>query len=331
MRSAWSGRPVLVTGAGGFIGSHLVERLAAEGAQVRALLRYTSRREEGNLKFLNGVVRDQLECLYGDLRDPATAREAVRDVDTVFHLAASISIPYSYAHPGEVVETNVGGTMNILQAGQEGRVRRVILTSSSEVYGTAQYVPIDELHPLQPQSPYAASKVAADMLGLSFYRSYGLPVAIVRPFNTYGPRQSMRAVIPTIVTQALTQETIKLGALHPTRDFLYVEDTVEAFLTAALHDEAVGEIVNFGFGATISIGELAEQVIQLVGRRVRVESVPDRLRPERSEVLKLHASRVKAERLLGWTPSVPLREGLSRTIAWISEHVAEFEPSVYYT
>lgn len=328
---AWSGRLLLVTGAGGFIGSHLVQALVARGAKVRAFLRYNSRRQEGNLKFLDAELHDKIEFIYGDLRDLNAVREASSGVDVVFHLAASISIPYSYIHPSEVVDTNVGGALNVLMAARDLGVRRVVLTSTSEVYGTAQYVPIDERHPLQPQSPYAASKVAADMLGLSFYKTYGCPVAIVRPFNTYGPRQSMRAVIPTIIAQVLTQDSIRLGALHPTRDFLYVEDTVRAFMRAAHEERAIGEIINFGYGATISIGDLADQVVQIVGRDVRVDSVQDRYRPETSEVLKLQADRSKAERLLGWVPEVPLREGLSITAAWVAEHLEEFDPRIYYT
>jgi dTDP-glucose 4,6-dehydratase len=328
---AWAGRLLLVTGAGGFIGSHLVQALAGQGARVRAFLRYNSRRQEGNLKFLDAESRDKIEFVYGDLRDLNAVREASSGVDVVFHLAASVSIPYSYIHPSEVVDTNVGGALNILMAARDLGVRRVVLTSTSEVYGTAQYVPIDERHPLQPQSPYAASKVGADMLGLSFYRTYGCPVAIVRPFNTYGPRQSMRAVIPTIIAQALTQDSIRLGALHPTRDFLYVEDTVRAFIRAAHDERAVGEIINFGYGATISIGDLANQVVQIVGRDVRIDSVQDRYRPEASEVLKLQADRSKAEYLLGWVPEVQLREGLQGTVTWIAEHLGEFDPTAYYT
>jgi dTDP-glucose 4,6-dehydratase len=328
--STWSGRSVLVTGAGGFIGSHLVQALATEGARVRAFLRYNSRGQEGNLKFLDVALREKVEMVYGDLRDSAAVHEASMGVEVVFHLAASISIPYSYIHPREVIDTNVGGALNVLMAARDLGVTRVVLTSTSEVYGTAQYVPIDERHPLQPQSPYAGSKVAADMLGLSFYRTYECPVAIVRPFNTYGPRQSMRAVIPTIITQALTQDTIRLGALHPTRDFLYVEDTVRAFMHAACDEKAVGEVINFGYGTTISIGELAEQVVRIVDRDVRVESVQDRYRPETSEVLRLEADRSKAERLLGWVPKVSLREGLARTVRWVSEHLGEFDPKVYY-
>jgi len=329
--TAWRGRPVLVTGAGGFIASHLVEQLASAGALVRAFLRYNSRHQEGNLKFAEPGLREQLQLIYGDLRDMGAIRDAVQGVDTVFHLGALISIPYSYTNPVEVIDTNVGGTMNVLLAARELRTRRVVLTSTSEVYGTAQYVPMNEQHPLQPQSPYAASKVAADMLGLSFHKSYGAPVTIVRPFNTYGPRQSMRAVIPTIITQALTQDAVKLGALHPTRDFLFVEDTVRAFQAAALHDSTVGEVINFGSGATISIGELAEMIIRIVGRDVAVVEDDHRLRPQASEVQRLQADRSKAAQLLGWSPQVSLEEGLKLTTTWISEHLGEFVPQVYHT
>lgn len=327
----WVDRTVLVTGAGGFIGSQLVERLAGEGATVRAFIRYNSRHQEGNLKFLDEQVRSRVETLYGDLRDVEALRQAMIRVDTVFHLGASISIPYSYAHPAEVVDTNIGGSLNVLLAARELGVRRVVLTSTSEVYGTAQYVPMDEQHPLQPQSPYAASKIAADMLGLSFHRTYALPVTIVRPFNTFGPRQSMRAIIPTIITQALTQDTVKLGALHPLRDFLFVEDTVWAFMLAALHEDTIGEVVSFGSGSTISIGDLAVQIIKIVGREVRIVADDHRLRPQTSEVLKLQADCTKAHSLLGWAPQVSLEDGLKRTVAWIAEHLSEFVPQVYHT
>ena len=327
---AWAGRSVLVTGAGGFIGSHLVEQLVGLGAKVRAFLRYTSQHDVGNLRFLDPACREQLELVYGDLCHFSSVRDAAKGVDTIFHLAASISIPYSYTLPEEMVETNIKGTMNVMLAAREAGVRRVVLTSSSEVYGTAQYVPIDEQHPLQPQSPYAASKVAADMIGLSFYRTYELPIAILRPFNTYGPRQSMRAVIPTIISQALTQETIQLGALHPMRDFVYVEDAVRAFLLAALNDAVVGEVVHVGCGATISISELTKDIIGIIGRRVQVTSDEDRLRPEMSEVLRLQADPSKAARLLGWTPEISLQDGLRRTVSWIADHLEEFDPTAYY-
>ena len=326
----WVSRLVLVTGAGGFIGSHLVEGLVARGAKVRAFVRYNSARREGNLRFLDPSVRDAVEVIYGDLRDLAAVQEAAVGADTIFHLGASISIPYSYIHPGEVVDTNVGGTFNVLQAARDTGLRRIVLTSTSEVYGTAQYVPMDEQHPLQPQSPYAASKVGADMLGLSFHRAFQLPVSIIRPFNTYGPRQSMRAVIPTIITQALTQDAIQLGALHPTRDFLFVEDAVRGFMSMARDDQAIGEVIHVGHGSTIGIGELAQLIVDIVGRRVQLVSDKERIRPETSEVLRLHADRHKAETLLGWTPQVSLREGLARTVAWIADHVTEFEPTVYY-
>jgi dTDP-glucose 4,6-dehydratase len=327
----WNGRRVLVTGAGGFIGSHLVEALAARHASVRALLKYNSGHYEGSIGFVDPAVLERVDLQFGDVRDPAAVRELLDGVDTVFHLAALISIPYSYAHPAEVVETNVGGTLHVLLAARERGLRRVVLTSTSEVYGTAQRAPIDEEHPLNPQSPYAATKIAADMLGLSFQKAYGLPVSIVRPFNTYGPRQSARAIIPTIITQALTQAQLRLGALDPRRDFTFVEDTVEGFLAAAATDRTVGEIVNFGAGRSISVGELAQLVLDLAGRRVPVVTDEARLRPAASEVRELCADSRRARELTGWEPLVPLREGLQRTIAWIGDHLDAYAPGVYRT
>jgi NAD dependent epimerase/dehydratase len=324
------GKAVLITGAGGFIGSHLTERLAREGAQVRALVRYTSRRDEGFLSTLPDDVRSQIRVVHGDVRDIKTVREAMQGVQFVFHLAALVGIPYSYLHPQEVIETNVIGTANVLLSARDnGNLQRVLLTSTSEVYGTAQYVPIDEVHPLQPQSPYSATKIAADALGISFQRSFETPVVLVRPFNAYGPRQSMRAVIPTIIVQAITRDQVMLGALHPTRDFTYVTDTADGFVRAATASEAVGQAINIGSGQEISIGDLARLIVKLVGRDVPVVQDPQRLRPTSSEVEQLCASNALAQEILGWRPQVSLEEGLQRTIDWIRDSLTLYRPDEY--
>ena len=319
----------LVTGAGGFIGSHLVEALAARGNHVRAFVRYNGRGDPGLLRDLPDDLRARIEIIFGDLRDSHAVREAARGVDTIFHLGALIAIPYSYVHPRETVETNVIGTLNVLESARAHGVRRVVHTSTSEVYGTACFVPITEDHPLQGQSPYSASKIGADKLVESFYLSFGLPVVTVRPFNTYGPRQSARAVIPTIITQALTRSIVRLGDLRPTRDLNFVSDTVAGFLAAAERDQAVGRVINLANNDEISIGELAEKIITLIGRPVTIEVDESRLRPESSEVFRLHGDNRLARELLGWTPQVDLDEGLRRTIEWIARHLDRYDPSRY--
>jgi NAD dependent epimerase/dehydratase len=324
------GEAALVTGAGGFIGSHLTERLVREGAQVRALVRYTSRRDEGFLSALPDDICSQLHVVHGDVRDIKTVREAMQGVRFVFHLAALVGIPYSYLHPQEVIETNVIGTANVLLSARDnGDIQRVLLTSTSEVYGTAQYVPIDEAHPLQPQSPYSATKIAADALGTSFQRSFKTPVVLVRPFNAYGPRQSMRAVIPTIIVQALTRDQVMLGALHPTRDFTYATDTADGFVRAATAPGAVGQAINVGSGQEISIGDLARLIVKLVGRDVPVVQDPQRLRPASSEVERLCADNTLARDILSWKPQVSLEEGLQRTIDWIRDSLDLYRPDEY--
>jgi NAD dependent epimerase/dehydratase len=325
----WSGRPVLVTGAGGFIGSHLAEALAREGAEVRAFVRYTSRGEHGWLERVDPEAAQAIEIYRGDLVNPEAVTHGMEGREVVFHLGALIPIPYSYRHPREFVSANVVGTLNVLEAARRSEAVRIVHTSTSEVYGTAQTVPIDEEHPLHPQSPYAASKVGADELALSFQRSFGTPISIVRPFNTYGPRQSARAVIPTIVSQALSRDVIELGAIEPTRDFLYVEDTVRGLLRAAEADGAVGEVINLGTGTEVSIREVAERVLRVVDRDLPIALDEDRLRPADSEVERLIADTTKAGRLLGWEPSVDLDEGLRRTIDWLSGSLDAFKPSLY--
>ena len=320
---------VLVTGAGGFIGSHLVERLVKEGARVRAFVHYNSRNDWGNLELIDPTARKEIEVVTGDIADPFSVRNATRGVRTVYHLSSLIAIPYSYVAPQSYVTTNVQGAVNVLQAAREEGVERVVHTSTSECYGTAQYVPIDEKHPLQGQSPYSASKIGADMIAESYWRSFGLPVAILRPFNTFGPRQSARAVIPTIITQALKGGVIKLGSLSPTRDMNYVENTVDGFLAAAQHPAAVGQVINVGSGREISIGDLARLIIDLLGSKSEVIEDTQRLRPANSEVERLLCANDKARDLLGWTPQVGLEEGLRRTIAWMTGNLDRFKTDIY--
>jgi len=325
----WKDKRVLVTGAGGFIGSHLVERLAVEGARVRTLVHYNSRNDPGLLKLLPDETLAALDLLPADLLDPFAMRQAVDGIEVVFHLGALISIPYSYIHPYHVAETNVMGTFNVLEACRAAGVRRLVHTSSSEVYGTALRVPIDEEHPLQGQSPYSASKIGADKLAESYFCAYELPVVTLRPFNTYGPRQSDRAVIPTIITQALTQDVVHLGNLNARRDLTYVTDTVEGFIKVSAADDVEGKTYNLGAGSDISIGELAETIIELIGRSVKIKVDEARLRPEGSEVQRLLADNTLAKKDLGWEPRVSLDEGLRRTIEWISENLDLYKPGRY--
>ena len=314
---------VLVTGAGGFIGSHLTEALVREGAEVVAFVHYNSLGRRGWLDDVAPEIRDALEIFAGDLRDPHGVATAMRGCDTVLHLAALIAIPYSYHSADTYVETNIRGTLNVLQAARQQDVGRVVHSSTSEVYGTAQFVPITEKHPLVGQSPYSASKIGADQLAISFERSFGTPVGVIRPFNTYGPRQSARAIIPTIITQiAAGRRTLKLGSLHPTRDFNYVADTVAGFLAMARSDAAVGEVINIGSNFEVSIGEAVQAIAEVMGVEVDVETEDARVRPERSEVERLWASNEKAQRLLGWRPAYGggegFRRGISETVAWFT-------------
>lgn len=317
-------KKILITGADGFIGSHLAETLVRQGHDVRAFVLYNSFNSWGWLDHADSDIRSSLDVFPGDVRDPHGVRMAMRGCDVVLHLAALIAIPFSYHSPDTYVDTNIKGTLNVLQAARELGGVRVIHTSTSEVYGTARFVPITEEHPLLGQSPYSASKIGADQLAYSFFASFGLPVTIVRPFNTYGPRQSARAVIPTIISQiAAGQRRIKLGAVHPTRDFNYVRDTVEAFCLVAMSDVGVGEVVNFGSNFEISIGETARLIAETMGAEVQIETDDERLRPEKSEVERLWAANDKARQLFGWTPTYGGREGLRRgiaeTAAWFQE------------
>ena len=319
---------VLVTGGGGFIGSRLCERLGQSGATVRAFVRYTSRAEIGLLRFLEPDILKKVEIIRGDLRDFSAVEQASRGVDIVFHLGALISIPYSYVHPVETVQTNVLGTLNILEACRKSGAK-LVHTSTSEVYGTALRVPIDEDHPLQGQSPYSASKIGADKLVESYFRSFGLPTVTVRPFNTYGPGQSTRAVIPTIVTQALAGGVVRLGNLDAIRDFTYLDDTVEGFLLTAQADTWNGETYNLGSGEEISIGAIAALIFRLMGKQAEIQLAKSRLRPEQSEVLRLISDNRKAKLELGWQPTVGMEEGLQRTIRWIGEHLDLYQPEEY--
>ena len=315
---------VFVTGADGFIGSHLVEALVRQGAAVRALVYYNAFDSWGWLDHIDPAVRDQVEVVAGDVRDPHAVKRAMQGCHTVYHLAALIAIPYSYAAPDSYVDTNIKGTLNVVQAARELGVRKVVHTSTSEVYGTAQFIPITEAHPLQGQSPYAASKIGADQIAWSFHAAFDAPVAIIRPFNTYGPRQSARAVIPTIITQiAQGQRAIRLGALHPTRDFNFVRDTVRGFLAVGQADGTVGEVVNVGSGYEIAIGDLAHLIAEVMGAEITVEADAARMRPARSEVERLLADNTRAKQLAGWEPCYAgrdgLRRGLEETAAWFTQ------------
>ena len=328
------GKKILVTGADGFIGSHLVEHLAAQGHDVRAFVLYNSLGSRGWLD--SAQLGRNIEFVAGDVRDAQSVRAAMQGCQVVLHLAALISIPYSYQAPESYLDTNVRGTMNVLQAARELEVERVVHTSTSEVYGTAQFVPITEEHPLQGQSPYSASKIAADQMASAYFSSFGVPVAIMRPFNTYGPRQSARAVIPTVISQIVDgAKILRLGALHPTRDFNYVGDTVRAFVATAEADDAVGEVINIGSNFEISIGDTARLIAEVMDARVSVEMDAERLRPRASEVERLWADNSKARRLLGWEPEYGGREGLHRglehTIAWFrnERNLRLYRPAEY--
>ncbi|WP_088228069.1 SDR family NAD(P)-dependent oxidoreductase [Desulfosporosinus sp. FKB] len=322
-------KQVLVTGAGGFIGSHLTETLVKNGAKVRVFIRYNSRDGRGNLEDLDPKVLDEIEIVAGDLRDADVIERSLKGCDTVFHLGALVGIPYSYKNPREVVETNIMGTFNVLTAARDLGVSRIVHTSTSEVYGSARYVPIDENHPLQGQSPYSASKIGADKLAESFYASYELPVVTVRPFNCYGPRQSARAVIPTLITQAMASKEIRLGNIETLRDFTYVTDTVEGFIRASQKQTALGKVINVGSGKEISIGELAHVIKKTLGSKANIVVDESRIRPSRSEVNRLLADNHLAREVLEWEPRVPLEDGIERTMEWIAVHLDRFHIGKY--
>lgn len=321
---------VLVTGADGFIGSHLTEQLVKAGYPVKAFVFYNSFGRRGWLDTLPVDIQKEIEFFSGDIRDPNGVREAVKDVDGIFHLAALIAIPFSYHSPDSYVDTNIKGTLNVLQAARASETSRILVTSTSEVYGTAQYVPIDEKHPYQGQSPYSATKIGADRLAESFYRSFDMPVSIVRPFNTYGPRQSARAVIPTIVSQLLAgYEEIKLGSLTPTRDFNYVLDTVNGFKAIYESSNTVGEEINIATMKEISIGTLAEEIIKQINPNAKIVCDEERLRPEKSEVNRLLGNNEKIRRLTNWEPQYSLEQGIHETIAWIKQNLSSFKTDIY--
>ena len=329
-------KKVLVTGADGFIGSHLTEELVRKGYETKAFVLYNSFNSWGWLDHCGPDVRDQFEVFAGDIRDPHGVRKAMEGCEAVLHLAALIAIPYSYHSPDTYVDTNIKGTLNIVQAARELAVAKVVHTSTSEVYGTAQFVPITEEHPLQGQSPYSASKIGADQIAMSFYNSFSTPVSIIRPFNTYGPRQSARAVIPTVITQIANNERkIKLGTLHPTRDFNFVEDTVSGFLAALESDQAVGQVINLGSNFEISIGDTVKMIADLMGAEIEILTDQQRLRPEKSEVERLWADNTKAKKLLKWRPKyggiTGLQKGLDKTVEWFTnpEHLAYYKSDKY--
>lgn len=316
----WKNKKVLVTGADGFIGSHLVEELLDQGASVRAYVFYNSFNSWGWIDHFPQEKKSRLEIFAGDVRDPNGVRTAMKDIDIVFHLAALIAIPFSYHSPDTYIDTNVKGTLNIVQAAKDLGISRVLVTSTSEVYGTAQYVPIDEKHPRQPQSPYSASKIGADCIAESFYRSFNTPITIVRPFNTYGPRQSARAVIPTIITQLMAgMKEIKLGDLIPTRDLVFVKDTAKAFIAIAECDQLIGHDCNIATGEEISIGDLANKLIAMISPDAKIIGDEQRIRPEKSEVFRLLGSCDKLKSYTKWQPSLTLDEGLAETISWFGE------------
>jgi dTDP-glucose 4,6-dehydratase len=323
----WSGKRVLVTGAGGFIGSHLTERLVALGAHVRAFVHYNALGAWGWLS--QSPARGAVHVVMGDICDRDSVHEAIRGTEVVFHLAALIGIPYSYHAPSSYVRTNIDGTLNVLQAARTHGVERLVHTSTSEVYGSARYVPMDEAHPLQGQSPYSASKIGADKLAESFHLSFDIPVVTVRPFNTFGPRQSSRAVIPTIISQCLSGERVRLGNVSPRRDLNYVTDTVEAFVLAAVVPGVVGRTINVGSGREISVGDLAEMITALIGRTMQIEAENERVRPRDSEVDRLLADNTLARQILGWQPSVTLEAGLRFTIDWMREAADGYRPGIY--
>lgn len=324
------GKKVLVTGADGFIGSHLTEMLVEQGYDVKAFAYYNSFNTWGWLDTLPKDKLDAIEVFTGDIRDPNGVRTAMKGMEQVFHLAALIAIPFSYHSPDSYVDTNIKGTLNVLQAGRELETERIMITSTSEVYGTAQYVPIDEKHPYQGQSPYSATKIGADRLAESFYRSFNMPISIVRPFNTFGPRQSARAVIPTIISQLLAgKEEIKLGSLTPTRDFNYVKDTAAGFIAISKSDKTIGEEINIATQQEISIGDLANEIIAQINPKAKIVCEEERLRPEKSEVNRLLGANAKIQSLTDWSPKYTFAQGIEETISWMRDNLKAYKTDIY--
>ena len=318
-----------MTGAGGFVGSHLVEALVKSGARVRAFVHYNSRNDWGMLEHTDKKTLREVEVVASDLRDADAVRKAVKGQEVVFHLGALIGIPYSYVNPRDVVDTNVGGTLNVLTAARDFKVEKIIHTSTSEVYGTAQHVPMDEAHPVNPQSPYAASKSAADLLALSFHRSYDLPLGVIRPFNIYGPRQSARAVIPSIITQALVKRAVSLGSISPTRDLTFVTDSASGFVAFAECEGTVGEVVNLGSGGEVSVSQLIEMVSACLNKKIKVVKEKKRIRPGKSEVERLFSDSRKAKALFGWNPKIDIERGVKKTIDWIEKNIDKYKQEIY--
>ena len=323
------GKKVLITGAGGFVGSHLVEALVKKGAKVRAFVHYNSRNDWGMLEDVGKNILNEIQVVTGDLKDVDCVREAVLGQQVIFHLGALIGIPYSYVNPRDVVDTNINGTLNILTAALDSDVQKVVHTSTSEIYGTAQYVPMDEKHPVNPQSPYAASKLGADLLALSFHRSFDLPVGIIRPFNIFGPRQSARAVIPSIITQALIKRKISLGSGFPTRDLTFVRDTVNGFIDFAECEKTVGEVVNLGSGYEVSINQIINLISNCLEKKIQIQKEKTRIRPEKSEVERLFSDSSKAKRLFGWHPKTNLKQGIEKTISWFEKNLKRYKGDIY--
>jgi NAD dependent epimerase/dehydratase len=323
-------KDVIVTGAGGFIGSHLVEELVRRDANVKAFVHYNSRNDWGLLELLEEDVLGEVEVVAGDITDPFFVKTATKGADIVFHLAALIGIPYSYIAPESYVNVNIKGTLNVLQACLDNEVDKIVHTSTSETYGTAEYTPIDESHPLKGQSPYSASKIGADKMAESYYRSFDLPVATIRPFNTFGPRQSARAIIPTIISQALTKDEVHVGSLSPVRDLTFVKDTVNGFIEVGTSERSAGEVINMGTGSGVTIGELLQMILRILGNEdIRVVEDKDRVRPDKSEVMELICDSSKAKRLLGWSPQHTLDGGLAETIEWMSKNINLYKTDKY--
>jgi len=324
-----SKKKVLVTGAGGFIGSHLTEKLVELGSEVTALVQYNPLGNWGWLEKSPNSIKRNLNVVLGDIRDYVLLDKVIKKNDVIFHLASLIGIPYSYVSPDSYLDTNIKGTLNLLMAAKNYNIERFIHTSTSEVYGSALYTPIDEKHPLQAQSPYAASKIAADKLVESFNKSYNMPTCIIRPFNTYGPRQSARAVIPTIISQALTKEKVTLGSLYPVRDFSFIYDVIDGFIKIAEKNKAIGETINIGSGTGYSIVQLSKKIFKIIGKKKRIVFESERERPDKSEVAKLIADNAKAKKLLGWEPRTKIDEGLKKTINWISKNLKYYKVNIY--